>query len=52
MDAGSRAYKNHCAVFQALALSDGDNFAFLRFLFCGVGNVQPALTSFLSVQFA
>ena len=35
------------AIFQALALADGDDFAFLRLFFGRVGNVQATLHRFL-----
>ena len=44
---------NHFAVFQALALSDGYNFSFLRLLLGGIRNKQTTNLGFLcsSIRF-
>ena len=34
---------NHLAIFKALALADGDHFAFLRLFFCRIGDEETAL---------
>ena len=34
--------RNQLAILQALSLADSDDFAFLRLLFCGIRDEQPA----------